>query len=87
MVIYVIHSTSYQFNRHGWSAIGWNYYASYIRVLFIINGISIHSGYFYVYEIGVVMKQNPKVIRVNKINLNSINKLVKLGYVVIVVNK
>lgn len=27
-----------------------------------------------------------KVIRVNKINLNSYNKLVRLGYVVLIVN-
>lgn len=32
------------------------------------------------------MRQNLKVIRVNKINLDSINKLVKLGYVVLIVN-
>ena len=56
-------------------------------MLFVINGVSIYSGYFYVYEIGVVMIKSPKVIRVNKINLNSYNKLVRLGYVVLIVNK
>ena len=32
------------------------------------------------------MIKSPKVMRVNKINLISYNKLVKLGYVVLIVN-